>query len=134
MRTATVKKIGRLFVFIFLFFLISCSSDGFTSQQSIGEKLNEHHSIRPEAPVDYSYTLSKGSGGEVLGNRDYVVCISKDPEKDFVILNLSDTHVTDSEDFESVANVVGKLIEYKKPDLITVTGDLTEFGTEKYRR
>ncbi len=58
--------------------------------------------------------------------------IKKSPERDFVILNLSDVHFTDYRDIMETAPkrsfptpiTVGRLIKKIKPDLITVTGDI----------
>lgn len=58
---------------------------------------------------------------------DYAVTLEKDPDKDFVILNLTDIQFEKFEaysDFGKTAtDTIDKLIEKVKPDLITLTGD-----------
>lgn len=57
----------------------------------------------------------------------YAVEIEKDPNKDFVILNLADIQCHDGEAFSQVGEfyeeTIDKLIKKVKPDLITMTGD-----------
>lgn len=58
---------------------------------------------------------------------DYAVTIEKDPDRDFVILNLADTQVSTktlySEEGEYTERLINTLVEEVKPDLITLTGD-----------
>lgn len=61
---------------------------------------------------------------------DSFVTMQKDPEKDFVILNLTDTQMTD-DDWAAGAvmrqiliRTIEELVARVKPDLITLTGDL----------
>lgn len=58
---------------------------------------------------------------------DYAVRLNKSPNKDFVVLNLTDIQMTDNETFgevgERVKATIDKLVEETKPDLITLTGD-----------
>ena len=58
---------------------------------------------------------------------DYCVRMDKDPDKDFVVLNLTDIQMQDEETFgrvgAQVKGTIDKLIEETEPDLITVTGD-----------
>lgn len=67
--------------------------------------------------------------GAVKADKDYVICLEKDPNKDFVILNLTDIQLRLPElrqDADCVAiaeKTIRKLVEKVKPDLITVTGD-----------
>ena len=67
--------------------------------------------------------------GKVVSDKEYVVCLEKDPARDFVILNLTDIQLRLCElrqDADCVAiaeKTIKKLIERVKPDLITVTGD-----------
>lgn len=67
--------------------------------------------------------------GKVVSDKDYVICLEKDPNKDFVILNLTDIQLRLPElrlDADCVAiaeKTVKKLVKKVKPDLITVTGD-----------
>ncbi len=60
-------------------------------------------------------------------NDDCAVEIEKDPEKDFVILNITDIQFERFEayaDFAKAATeTIDKLVEEVKPDLITLTGD-----------
>ncbi|MBE5818055.1 MAG: hypothetical protein E7312_03265 [Clostridiales bacterium] len=60
--------------------------------------------------------------------------LNKQPNKDFIILNLSDPQLN-NEDWEDkslnkdiLINTVNTLIKRVSPDLITVTGDLAEFN------
>ena len=58
--------------------------------------------------------------------RDYAVEIEKDPDRDFVILNLTDIQLGDSaldEEGEMVKRNTDRIVEMTKPDLITVSGD-----------
>lgn len=62
---------------------------------------------------------------------DSSVTLQKTPEKDFVILNLADTQLTDAE-WEPgsvmrriLIRTIEELVARVKPDLITLTGDLT---------
>ena len=68
---------------------------------------------------------------------DYAVELQKDPDKDFVILNITDVQFTDgktfTEDDEFSYAVIRKLVNEKKPDLITVTGD-NAWGNMAYIR
>ncbi len=58
---------------------------------------------------------------------DYAIRLDKGPDKDFVILNLTDIQMKDKETFgrvgAQVKGTIDKLVEETKPDLITVTGD-----------
>ena len=58
---------------------------------------------------------------------EYAINIKKDSNKDFVILNLADIQLTNSEQFNSVGKeafeMIDNLIEEQQPDLITLTGD-----------
>lgn len=53
--------------------------------------------------------------------------IEKDPNRDFVVLNLTDCQLTDTEALGKsgimLKNTVKKLVEETEPDLITLTGD-----------
>ena len=58
--------------------------------------------------------------------RDYAAELEKDPDKDFVILNLTDIQLVDSaleEEGAMVKRNTDRLVEAVKPDLITVSGD-----------
>ena len=58
---------------------------------------------------------------------DYAVQLEKDPDKDFVVLNLTDIQLNNTETFNEVGAqtkaVIDKLVRETSPDLITVTGD-----------
>ena len=60
-------------------------------------------------------------------DRSYEISIEKNPDKDFVILNLSDIQCHDGEAFSQVGEfyeeTIDKLIKKVSPDLITLTGD-----------
>ncbi len=66
---------------------------------------------------------------------DYAVTLKKEPGKDFVVLNLADVQMTDSEYYEGMGEeseaMITKLVEEQKPDLITLTGD-NAWGTLAY--
>ncbi len=66
---------------------------------------------------------------------DYAIVLEKDPNKDFVILNLTDIQMEDMEYYEGVGAeseaMITKLVEDTQPDLITVTGD-NAWGTLAY--
>ncbi len=59
--------------------------------------------------------------------KDYCTEIKKDPNKDFVILNLADIQLVGLEPFNEVGDytwkTIDKLVKDTKPDLITLTGD-----------
>ncbi len=59
--------------------------------------------------------------------RNYAFEVEKDPDKDFVILNLTDIQLGNDEmmgDYGKIAKgTIDKLVEETKPDLITITGD-----------
>ena len=60
--------------------------------------------------------------------------LQKQPNKDFIILNLSDPQMNDEDWIDGsvnkdiLINTVTTLINRVNPDLITITGDLAEFG------
>lgn len=58
---------------------------------------------------------------------DYCVVLEKDPDEDFVILNLADIQISDNESYDSeytyAKNMINKLVAEQQPDLITLTGD-----------
>ncbi len=61
-----------------------------------------------------------------FSQEDYVT-IEKDPDKDFVILNLADVQMKDDEIYTIEADetfaLIDSLVEEHKPDLITLSGD-----------
>lgn len=58
---------------------------------------------------------------------DYAINMEKEPNKDFVVLNLTDIQLSAYEPYMEPGKVadgtIAALIEEKRPDLITVTGD-----------
>jgi hypothetical protein len=73
------------------------------------------------------YTLSVNDG-KVVADVDWVINIEKDPEKDFVILNLTDIQMGTGEymlGFGHIREMVTSLVQKTQPDLITYTGDLS---------
>ncbi|MGD9901619.1 MAG: metallophosphoesterase [Spirochaetales bacterium] len=58
---------------------------------------------------------------------DDTIQLQKDPEKDFVVLNLADVQVYNfslyNGDFLSAKRVITQMVAEKQPDLITLTGD-----------
>lgn len=87
-------------------------------------------SCRQDLTPRYSHTTYslEQRGDEVVSDTDWVVVIEKDPAKDFVILNLTDIQLGTGEylgDFDHIRRMVTALVEKTKPDLITVTGDMS---------
>ena len=72
-----------------------------------------------------NYYFEKWSADQAF-TREYAVELEKDPDKDFVILNLTDIQLG-NEIFEEEGTLVkrniDKLVETMKPDLITLSGD-----------
>ncbi len=66
---------------------------------------------------------------------DYCAEIAKDPDKDFVILNLADVQLKDDvlydEIGEKTAEMIDRLVRETEPDMITLTGD-NAWGTMAY--
>lgn len=66
---------------------------------------------------------------------DYCAEIAKDPDEDFVILNLADVQLKDDvlydETGEKSAEQIDRLVRETEPDLITLTGD-NAWGTMAY--
>lgn len=64
---------------------------------------------------------------ESVYTQDYAQTLDKDPNRDFVILNVTDLQLYTGEIHNevgaSVSETVDRLVEQVKPDLITVTGD-----------
>jgi hypothetical protein len=73
----------------------------------------------PGKPNDYVFSLD-----DVYDIEDTVI-LQKNPEKDFVILNLADLQVYELDLFSirQTKNLIADLIAESKPDLITLTGD-----------
>ncbi len=82
-----------------------------------------------------SYTIELTDEGFVT-DKDYIMCIEKEPNKDFIVLNLTDIQLGDGEiDFSAefvrrADKTIDELVKKVKPDLITVTGD-QGYGTKK---
>lgn len=59
--------------------------------------------------------------------RDYAYEIEKDPNKDFVILNITDVQLNNCDAYgpkgKLATSIINELVEECKPDLITMTGD-----------
>ena len=66
---------------------------------------------------------------------DYCVELEKDPNKDFVVLNLADVQLSDNELYAELgtesAKIIDELVEELDPDLITLSGD-NAWGTMAY--
>ena len=66
---------------------------------------------------------------------DYCVELEKDPDKDFVVLNLADVQLSDNEVYAELgvesAKIIDELVEKINPDLITLSGD-NAWGTMAY--
>ena len=116
MKRATVRKlvsilIASLLLTAVLLLACTCSQDS---------PLSPHYSHT-------TYSLEIQSG-RVVSDTDWVSVIEKNPDKDFVILNLTDIQLGTGEylaDFDHIRTMVTALIEKTKPDLITVTGDMS---------
>ncbi|MBR2281414.1 MAG: metallophosphoesterase [Spirochaetales bacterium] len=84
--------------------------------------------VEPHASYDRtSYALSLSSNG-VVSDKDWVVNVEKDPGKDFVILNLTDIQLGTSAylvEFPRIRTMISALVEKVRPDLITMTGDMS---------
>lgn len=67
---------------------------------------------------------------------DYAVEIKKDPNKDFVVLNLADIQLDPDECYDETGamaeETIKRCIEEKKPDLITLSGDNAWGGDLSY--
>ena len=76
-------------------------------------------------PLQYEYFEDWSVEQEYT--QDYAFNLEKDPDKDFVILNLTDVQLTDTEQFDTVGKeafeMITTIIEDTKPDLITLSGD-----------
>ena len=78
---------------------------------------------------DVLYNLELVNGKVECTNYDFVVCLTKDPLKDFKVLNLTDIQLEKWETssghyvFDNFASTVDYLIKESLPDLITISGD-----------
>ncbi len=59
--------------------------------------------------------------------KEYAITLKKDPNKDFVILNIADVQLNDEEYYSGMGAeseaMIKRLVEETQPDLITLTGD-----------
>lgn len=59
--------------------------------------------------------------------KDYIINLEKNPDKDFVVLNLADVQLSDDDPYgeagKSAEATITKLVADTQPDLITLTGD-----------
>ena len=107
--------------------LFACSKDN-KKVESVTGKTAEWN-----ATDEYSIQLTDNGFST---DKDYVMCIEKQPNKEFVILNLTDVQLGDGEiDFNAefvrrADKTIEELVNKVQPDLITVTGD-QGYGTEK---
>ncbi len=66
---------------------------------------------------------------------DYCIELEKDPDEDFIILNLADVQLKDDlvyeEEGEKTVEMIDDLVRETEPDLITLTGD-NAWGTVAY--
>ncbi len=64
---------------------------------------------------------------EQVYEEDYAVTVTKDPDKDFVVLNFTDIQLNDTEIYGEMGKksdaMIKEIIEKTNPDLITLTGD-----------
>lgn len=70
--------------------------------------------------------FDKWSSSEKFASDNYVT-VEKDPNRDFVVLNLADVQLRDDELYTDEGDytfeLIDKMIKEQKPDLITLTGD-----------
>lgn len=84
----------------------------------------------PKAASKKTYRGSAVSETEIGRNADllWAHTLEKDPERDFLILNITDVHMSDIgyriKETPEMLKTVETLIREVKPDLITVTGDI----------
>lgn len=109
-----MKKGIVLVLSLISIFLISCKDD-----------INKNNGR-------YAYTLVKDSqdGKVYCPDADYVICLEKDPNKDFVILNLGDVQEGNENIASNLLNTIDALVQTVHPDLITLTGDIS-YGDER---
>ena len=86
--------------------------------------------LNPKKAAEKTYTGRAVSETEIERNADllWAHTLEKDPERDFVILNITDVHLADIGERVKQGNETLKtldaLIRDVNPDLITVTGDI----------
>ena len=64
------------------------------------------------------------------GEKEFVITLKKEPDREFVILNLTDLHNQQPKKRDTIIGTVTKLVERVKPDLITISGDFTDADRE----
>ena len=86
--------------------------------------------LNPKKAAEKTYTGRAVSETEIERNADllWAHTLEKDPERDFVILNITDPHLSDTgyrvKETPLMFKTVEALIHEIQPDLITVTGDI----------
>ncbi|MBE6658052.1 MAG: hypothetical protein E7604_06360 [Ruminococcaceae bacterium] len=86
--------------------------------------------LRPEKAAQKKFTGTPVSETDIARNADllWAHTLEKDPERDFVILNITDPHLSDIgyrvKETPEMLKTVEALIREVQPDLITVTGDI----------
>ncbi len=115
-----------LVVTVFLCIDMQCGGKGdlntkvWFSYMKYGDETQTHNPIEGYQ-VDYSF--------------DYIMEIQKDPNKDFIILNLADIQKMGISfmvgDVSMTFETIDRLVEEVKPDLITLSGDNT-WGVDSY--
>ena len=84
----------------------------------------------PEKAAQKTYAGRPVSETDIARNADllWAHTLEKDPERDFVILNITDVHLSDVgvrfKEAKEILATVDALIREVMPDLITVTGDI----------
>ena len=105
----------------------STAANGYVKMTGLKEAIDSWLHRSDELRSSYVGEVSDEVWGGVF-TEDDVVKIKKDKDKDFVILNLTDTHFGDY-DYRrftalGVSLTAKQLVKKIKPDLITVTGDI----------
>ncbi len=105
-----------------------CSSEGYQKLSGLKEALSALSNKNEIIQSQYVGEVSTESYNGEEFTLDDAVILKKEKGKDFVILNLSDTHFSDYDEraffaFEGSATI-RRLVASVKPDLITVTGDI----------
>ncbi len=70
------------------------------------------------------------SCGKTYKVEDYILTLDKKANKDFVILQLTDLHIGEKDDFDVHAQFMDLTIRDANPDMIVVTGDLFTFASK----
>lgn len=117
----------RLLALLLALGLIGGASDGYERMTGLKESVRSWLDMKKELAAHYVGEVSDESWGGGF-DEDCFVKIKKDPDKDFVILNITDNHFGDY-DYRrftalSVSLRARQLVRKIKPDLITVSGDI----------